>query len=130
LLHERRNFAHLLWGNVEQEFVMYLQDHLRPQLPLAQCRIQTNHCELDQVGCGPLQRSVDGSALSESAQICIAAQYVWDRTNAAEHRPHNLRTSSFLERAINKFPDALISLEVSFDVMTRLMLINPYALRR
>ena len=59
-------------GNTEVQFVMYLQDHFRPDAFLGEAAVDADHCHFDDVGFASLYRCVDSVALGKSPNGVVA----------------------------------------------------------
>ena len=59
---------------VEDEFVVDLEDHLCPGTGLAEELVDFDHGELDHVGGGALDRGVDGGAFGVAAHVLVGGR--------------------------------------------------------
>src|SRR3954464_10579084 len=115
---------HFLIWNFEDEFIMYLEGHARTQFAARKLSIDLDHGQLDDVGCGPLERRIDCSALGETAHVRILAVDVGNLPDATEERAHPLLAARFVEDAINVGAHTTVALEIGFDIFLGFLLIN------
>src|ERR1039458_9572043 len=110
--------------DVEEEFVVDLEGHARAQAARGDFGVDAEHCELDEVGGGALQRRVDGGTLGESAHVGVARLDVGDGADAAEVRAHGLVAANGFEGLVDEAADAGVALEVSIDVGAGFLLVD------
>src|ERR1700751_2471060 len=70
---QRLHYFDFALRHLEDQFVVNLKRHAGFQIATADLLVNSNHRQLDQVGGGALQWSVDGGALGEAAQVGVAA---------------------------------------------------------
>ena len=58
-LDHRDNFLKFFFGNFEDQFVVDLHDHLGGEIEFFYSILDVNHRHLDDIRCGPLERSID-----------------------------------------------------------------------
>ena len=102
--------------DVEEEFVVDLEGHAGAEFALGDGGVDAEHGELDEVGGGALQRRVDGGALGEAAHVGVAGLDVGDGADAAEVGADGLVAADGFEGLVDEAADAVVALEVGFDV--------------
>src|SRR5271165_973670 len=117
------------FGDFEDQFVVDLEQHARLQVALAQVGVDADHGQLDEVGCGALQRSVNGGALGEAAQVPVLAEHVGERTDASEERGDLKLAARLLEGAVDELAHACVLFEVGVDEALGLFLVDADLLR-
>ncbi len=82
------DFFGLVAGNVEEQFVVHLENHARLEIALPDFAVERDHGQLDEVGGGALEGRVDRGALGESARIGVAALDIGNGAKPAEEGAH------------------------------------------
>ena len=60
------NYIQFVLVGVKDQFVMHLQQHLRPKPPAAELFMHPDHGQLDHIGSSPLDGRVDGIPLGKA----------------------------------------------------------------
>ena len=123
---QRMNFFHLFSNqrlhrvyfflrDFKNQFIVNLQRHPRLQAALLQRRVDANHCHLDQIRCGALQRRVYGSALGEATLRKILAVDIRNGANASVQSSYFQIAPGFFQGFIDECADAFVSFEIIGD---------------
>lgn len=102
LAHDQAQPQRILAGDLEDQLVVYLQEHFRVEAVILDGLVAVDHRELDDVCRGALDRRIDSGALSELAQIAVAAVDVLDITAAAHHRRHIALGARLLDGVVDE----------------------------
>src|ERR1051326_3930290 len=124
LLHQRRHLVGLLDRHLEEQLVMYLEQHARLEASLGERRRHAGHRALDDVRGRALERRIDRLALREGAAGMVAVLDARDHTTPSENRLDIAALATELLHPLHVIADAGEALEIGLDVGSGLRLWN------
>ena len=127
---QRPQTVEFVMRGFKQKFVVHLQDHLCFELLLRELARDRDHGELDQVGRGSLQRSVERGAFREIPQVELRGSNFRHWTDASEQRARHAGLARFGQRAFEIFLHAAIAREISGDELRGFFLVDARAAPR
>jgi len=115
---------HFRFGDFKNQFVVDLQKHAGFQVACSQFAVDADRGQLDQIGGRSLQGRIHGRALGETAHVEVLAVDVGNRTDPSEERLHVPIPARFFHGAIEISAHALVFVEVGFNELFGLALLD------
>lgn len=104
-----------VFGEVEDEFVVDLEEHACLEVFLGEELVDADHGEFDHFGGGALDGEVDGGAFGVVADGLVVGEEVWGLAAAAAEGADVALLASVLDGAFHGFADGGVFAEVGLD---------------